>query len=141
MPAAGELTSARGRCGAYALLGAAARWLGWLNGIGALVGVGFSLGVLGADVAPPDLTMPVALFLAGVIACAGAMLCWGLAQVAASAGRPARRCVTVAVWLGVAAYIASLLAFAAGCWLSAGLAADAAGDPMGAVYAARAAFF
>lgn len=126
------------RRGAYALLAAAARWLGWLNAIGALVEMGFSLGVLGADVAPPDLTLPLAIFLAGVVACGGAMLCWGLAQVGASAERPPRRCVAAAVWLGAAAYIFSLLAFAAGCWLSAGMAFDAAGDSMGAAYTVHA---
>jgi len=140
MPAAGELTPApdTARRGAYELLAAAARWLGWLNAIGALVEVGFSLGVLGADVAPPDLALPLAIFLTGVLACGGAMLCWGLAQVGASVRRPLRRCVSAAAWLGAAAYIIGLLAFAAGCWLSAEMAFDAAGDSMGTAYTAHA---
>ena len=141
MPAAGELTPGADAARAYAPLGAAARWLGWLNAIGALVEVAFSLGVLGADVAPPDLGLPLAVFLVGVVACGAAMLCWGLAQAGISAARPPRRCMAVAVWLGALAYIVSLAAFAAGCWLSVGVAFDASGDSIGTAYTVRATKF
>ncbi|MBV7482454.1 hypothetical protein [Bordetella sp. BOR01] len=123
--------------GAYAPLGAAARWLGWLNAIGALVELGFSLGVLGADVAPPDLSVPLAVFLVGVLACGSAMLCWGLAQAARVEGR----CSRAAAWLGAIAYIVALAAFVAGCWLSAGLAFEASDSQVGAAYTAHATFF
>ncbi len=141
MPAAGELTPGADAARAYAPLGAAARWLGWLNAIGALVEVAFSLGVLGADVAPPDLGLPLAVFLVGVVACGAAMLCWGLAQAGMSAARPPRRCMAAAVWLGALAYIVSLAAFAAGCWLSVGVAFDASGDSIGTAYTVRATKF
>ena len=141
MPAAGELTPGADAARAYAPLGAAARWLGWLNAIGALVEVAFSLGVLGADVAPPDLGLPLAVFLVGVVACGAAMLCWGLAQAGMSAARPPRRCMAVAVWLGALAYIVSLAAFAAGCWLSVGVAFDSSGDSMGTAYTVHATKF
>ena len=142
MPPAGELTPAgaasprRGPGGAYASLGAAARWLGWLNAIGALAELGFSLGVLGADVAPPDLSLPLAVFLAGVLASGLAMLCWGLAQ--ACPGRCGGNWARLAGVLGGIAYLAALGAFAGGCWLSAGLAFDAVDGQVGAVYTAHA---
>jgi len=139
MPAAGELTPAVGapRGGTYAVLGSAARWLGCLNAIGALAEVGFSLGVLGADVAPPDLSQPLAWFLAGVLACGLALLCWGVAQVGAAGGQSGRR-AGVGLWLGAVAYAAGLLAFAGGCWISAGLALEAADDYTGASYTVNA---
>ncbi|HYG42592.1 MAG TPA: hypothetical protein VEA17_06695 [Bordetella sp.] len=118
-------------------MGSAARWLGWLNAIGALVEVGFALGVLGADVAPPDLSVPLAIFLTGVLAGASAMLCWGLAQAA----RAGSRCSKAATWLGAIAYIVAMGAFVAGCWLSAGLAFDAADSQVGAAYTALAGVF
>lgn len=141
MPPAGELTPAgaasprRGPGGAYASLGAAARWVGWLNAIGALVELGFTLGVLGADVAPPDLTLPLAVFLAGVLAGGVAMLCWGLAQ--ACPGRSGNW-IRLAAVLGGAAYLVGLAAFAGGCWLSAELAFDAADSQMGTSYTVHA---
>jgi len=138
MSTAGELASAPGKpCTGYALLSAATRWLGGLNAIGALAEVGFSLGVLGADVAPPDLSIPLAMFLSGVLACGLALLCWACAQLAAGAGR-ARRSIRMAAGGGGLFYVIGLLAFAAGCWLSAALGQDMGGESMGAVFAASA---
>lgn len=139
MPAAGELASASVRpCGtAYALLSSATRWLGGLNAIGALAEVGFSLGVLGADVAPPDLSMPLAMFLSGVLACGLALLCWAGAQLACCGGRT-RQGIRMAAGVGGLFYVMGLLAFAAGCWWSAALGLDMGGDSMGAVFAASA---
>ncbi|MCD0505716.1 hypothetical protein [Bordetella petrii] len=140
MPAPAELISAQGgmaqsRAGAVAFvsLGAAARWLGWLNAMGVLIELGFTLGVLGADIAPPDLTFPLALFLGGVLACGLAMLCWGVAQMGVGP-----RSAMLAGGLGALAYLLALFAFVAGCWLSVGVAVDI-DSQVGAAYTVSAA--
>lgn len=140
MPATGELnavTPVTHRC-PYVLLGSAARWLGWLNGIGALVGVAFGLGVVGADVAPPDLSLPLAVFLLGVLSCGVALLCWGLAQALQGTGSAGFRWVALANWLGALAYLTGLLAFGAACWASFSLGFAVDVEPMGVLFAANA---
>lgn len=126
MPAAGltPISPATASGQGYAVLGLAARWLGCLNALGALAVVGFVLGVLGADVAPPDLSFPLAIYLAGVLASGLAMLSWGMAQTSGAAGRGSSRGVSAANWIGVVAYATGLLAFAAGCWASAELGVE-----------------
>ncbi|GAB1578601.1 hypothetical protein [Bordetella petrii] len=118
-----------------AALAAASRWLGWLNAIAVLGELGFALGVLGSDVAPPDLTMPLACFLVGVVASGLSMACW-----AWGAGGAEERPVGVsglARWVGLLAYLLALAAFVVGCWLSAGLAFEAEAGDVDAGYTMR----
>lgn len=64
-----EPRSGQGRAGAmaFALFAGAFRLLAWINGGAALVLVFFMLGVIGSDVAAPDLQAPLALYLAGFL--------------------------------------------------------------------------
>ena len=65
----------------FALLAGAFRFLGWLNGGAALGLAAFSLGIVGGDIAAPDLQLPLLLLLAGLLlACLGVLFAY-LAQV------------------------------------------------------------
>ena len=77
-----EPRSGQGRAGAmaFALFAGAFRLLAWINGGAALVLVFFMLGVIGSDVAAPDLQAPLALYLAGFWAPAADLLFGWLAQ-------------------------------------------------------------
>jgi len=103
----------------HALYGAAVRLSGWLNGLAALMLAAFALGVLGPDVDPPDLRLPLACFLAGGLGAGAAAALAFLAQLAPApeggAGRRwwARTAVLACLGAGVLAYAG----FAAGCWL------------------------
>ncbi|WP_198299197.1 hypothetical protein [Bordetella genomosp. 13] len=114
----------------YALLGAAIRMAGWLNGLAALALAGFSLGVIGGDVAPPDdLQVPLTFFLGGLLATGLAALMAFLAQLGwlrrRSDGRVPVRC-RFALLLGLLAYLVALAGFGGGCWTS--LTEEAADD-------------
>ena len=115
-----------------ATLAPAARWLGWLNAIAVLGELGFALGVLGSEVAPPNLAVPLACFLAGVVASGLSMVCWSW-----GADEAGRRWLAPARWAGLLAYLLALAAFVAGCWLSAGLAFEADAGDVDAGYAMR----
>jgi len=123
----------------FALLAGAFRFLGWLNGAAALGLAAFSLGMVGGDIAAPDLQLPLFLLLAGLLtACLGAMFGY-LAQVSLLRqgynGRVTRGHLP-AQTLALLFYVASALAFCAGCWLAAGQAAADASPHM-TTYARR----
>lgn len=122
----------------HALFGAAVRLVGWLNGLAALMLSAFALGVLGPDVDPPDLRLPLLCFLAGGLAAGAAAALALLVQFA-----PARRDGAGPRWWGRTAVLACLAAgvlsyagFAAGCWLIvAGTMDEADGDSSLTLYA------
>ncbi|MFY2645331.1 hypothetical protein ACOTDF_27490 [Achromobacter insuavis] len=107
----------------FALLAGAFRFLGWLNGGAALGLAAFSLGIVGGDIAAPDLQLPLLLLLAGLLlACLGVLFVY-LAQVSllrqGYTGRLTRAHLPAQV-LAMLCYVVSALAFCAGCWLAAG---------------------
>jgi hypothetical protein len=109
----------------FSLFVGAFRFLGWLNGGAALALTGFSLGIVGGDVAAPDLQWPVELLLAGLLAsCLGALFAY-LAQVSLLRQGYTGH-LTRAHWpaqvLAALCYVLSALAFCAACWLAAGQA-------------------
>ncbi|AZY49648.1 hypothetical protein [Bordetella avium] len=110
--------------GAALLLAPALRWLAWLNSMASLLLAAFSLGIVGAEVAPTDLSWPLSCFLAGVLAVALAYLLFAATQ--------ALRGKTWLFWpvlgVAVASYGVAVLGFAAGCWLTLG---DASAIPDG----------
>ncbi|MGV2865523.1 hypothetical protein [Achromobacter sp. ESBL13] len=110
----------------FALLAGGFRFLGWLNGASALVLVAFSLGIVGGDIAAPDLQLPLALFLAGLlVSCMGLLFAY-LAQVSLLRQGDIGH-VTRGHWptqlLAMICYLLGALAFCAGCWFSLGQAA------------------
>jgi hypothetical protein len=109
----------------FSLLAGAFRFLGWLNGGAALILTGFSLGVVGGDIAAPDLQLPLALLLGGLLAaCLGILFAY-LAQVSLLRQGYTGH-LTRAHWpaqlLAMVCYLISALAFCAACWLAAGQA-------------------
>lgn len=122
----------------FSLFSGAFRFLGWLNGVAALILVGFSLGVVGGDIAAPDLQVPLALLLAGLLAtCLGLVFAY-LAQVSllrqGYTGHLTRGHWPAQI-LAVICYLLSALAFCAACWLAAGQAVS--DSPQMAVYVNR----
>ncbi|KRC76498.1 hypothetical protein D3C87_475180 [compost metagenome] len=122
----------------FSLFAGAFRFLGWLNGAAALILVGFSLGVVGGDVAAPDLQLPLILFLAGLLAtCLGLLFAY-LAQVSLlrqGYNGHLTRGHWPAQMMAALCYVFSALAFCAACWLAAGQAAS--DMPQTAAYAKR----
>ncbi|HEY9319225.1 TRAP-type C4-dicarboxylate transport system permease small subunit [Achromobacter deleyi] len=109
----------------FSLLAGAFRFLGWLNGGAALALVAFSLGIVGGDIAAPDLQLPLALFLAGLLAsCLGLLFAY-LAQVSLLR-QGDRGHSTRGHWpaqlLAMVCYLLSALAFCGACWFSLGQA-------------------
>lgn len=122
----------------FSMLSGTFRLLGWLNGAAALGLVGFSLGVVGGDIAAPDLQAPLALLLAGLLAtCLGLVFAY-LAQVSLLRQGYTGH-LTRGHWpaqaLAVLCYLFSALAFCAACWLAAGQAAS--DPPQTTSYASR----
>lgn len=122
----------------FSLFSGAFRFLGWLNGGAALILVGFTLGVVGGDVAAPDLQIPLLLYLGGMLlACLGVMFAY-LAQVSLLR-QGYNGHLTRGHWpaqlLAMICYLASALAFCAACWLAAGQAASDV--PQATAYAQR----
>ncbi len=108
--------------GVFLLLGSALRWTGWLNGIASLMLMAFSLGMVGGDVAPPDLSWPLACFLAGIAAAALAFVLMALARALLPGRRP--WLFWPVLLLALASYGLSVAGFGAGCWLTLGDAGD-----------------
>ncbi|MDF2860209.1 MAG: putative rane protein 18 [Achromobacter mucicolens] len=122
----------------FALLAGAFRFLGWLNGAAALILVGFSLGIVGGDIAAPDLQIPLILFLGGLLlACLGVAFAY-LAQVSLLR-QGYNGHLTRGHWpaqlLALLCYVASALAFCGACWFAASQAVTDA--PKAAAYAQR----
>ncbi|CAB3693860.1 MULTISPECIES: hypothetical protein [Achromobacter] len=110
----------------FSLLAGAFRFLGWLNGGAALALVAFSLGIVGGDIAAPDLQLPLALFLAGLVAsCLGLLFAY-LAQVSLLRQGYTGH-MTRGHWpaqlLAMICYLLAALTFCAACWFSLGQAA------------------
>ena len=123
----------------FALLAGAFRLLGWLNGGAALGLTAFALGMVGGDIAAPDLQLPLLSLLAGLLlACLGAVFAY-LAQVSLLRqgynGRLTRAHLPAQA-LALLCYLASALAFCVGCWLAAGQATTDAAPHM-TTYAQR----
>lgn len=123
----------------FALLAGAFRFLGWLNGAAALGLAAFSLGIVGGDIAAPDLQLPMLLLLAGLLAaCLGVLFAY-LAQVSllrqGYTGYLTRAHLPAQV-LAMLCYVVSALAFCAGCWLAAGQGSTDAAPQM-TTYARR----
>lgn len=110
---------------AFSLLAGAFRLLGWLNGGASLALVAFSLGIVGGDIAAPDLQLPMALFLAGLLACCLGLVSAYLAQVSLLRQGYTGH-LTHGHWpgqlLAIVCCLLSALLFCAACWFSLGQA-------------------
>jgi len=96
------------------------KFLAWLNGLGVLLVLFCSIGVVEFGLAPQWLRLPLAAFLAGLALCALGLL-WSyptqsslLNQVAS--GRLVRRTHWLPMFCTLLAYSLSFIAFALGCW-------------------------
>jgi hypothetical protein len=107
------------------------RFLGWINGIAALMLLAFSLGVVGGDVDAPDLRQPIAAYALGLASCAVGMLFSYLAHFSVFrqvlSGRSGRG-HWLPMTLAALAYCASVAAFVMGCWSAAAAGANAPQD-------------
>lgn len=120
--------------GVFLLLGGALRWVGWLNGLASLLLMAFSMGIVGGELAPPDLTWPLSFFLAGLLSTALAFLLFALLRaIAPGEGRRLSLWFFLVLVLALLAYAAAIAGFAGGCWLSLGAGP---GADTGDVYAA-----
>ncbi|HEY0294639.1 MAG TPA: hypothetical protein VGC69_04800 [Bordetella sp.] len=102
------------------------RMIAALNGLASLMLTAFSLGILGGDVDPPDLSEPLEYFLAGFGACGLALLLIFLTQLwrehRQRLGRtPGGR---LGLILAVLAFAGGVAGFGMGCWVSADASAD-----------------
>src|SRR5690606_18573747 len=102
------------------------KFLAWLNGLGVLLVLSCSIGLVEFGLAPQWLRLPLAAFLAGLALCALGLL-WSypaqsslLDQV--SSGRLVRRMHWLPLFCTILAYSLSLIAFALGCWFTQTLA-------------------
>lgn len=98
------------------------RLVAGLNGFAALMVTAFSLGILGSDVDPPDLSMPLGYYLTGFCACGVALLLVFLMQLSRERrqrlGRePGGR---LGLALAVLAFAGGVAGFGMGCWVSVG---------------------
>lgn len=106
------------------LLGSGLRMAAWLNAGAALLLVSFSLGIVGGDVAAPDLLLPVSMCLAGLAAaCMGLVFGAVAGLVMSRTGDAISRRHWPAHLMAMLCLLASAGGFAAGCWLAASAAA------------------
>lgn len=96
------------------------RLVAGLNGLAALMVTAFSLGILGSDVDPPDLSTPLAYYLAGFAACGLALLLVFLVQLWRERRQrlgcePGGRLGLV---LAALAFAGGVAGFGMGCWVS-----------------------
>jgi hypothetical protein len=99
------------------------RLIAAFNGGAALLLTAFSLGIVGADTASPDLSEPLGYFLAGLGACGLAQVLVFLAQL-----RRARRARLslppgghLGLLLAVLAFAGGVAGFGLGCWSASGI--------------------
>jgi len=101
------------------------RLFAWLNGGAALMLVAFSLGIVGGDIAAPDLQLPLAMFLAGLLLSGLGLLFAYLAQVSLLRQGYTGH-MTRGHWpaqlLAMICYLLSALAFCSACWCTLGQA-------------------
>jgi|GEM_PF-5165409 len=111
------------------------------NGAAALLLTAFSLGIVGADTASPDLSEPLGYFLAGLGACGLAQALVFLAQL-----RRARRMRLslppgghLGLILAVLAFACGVAGFGLGCWSASGIDTSDSGQATNtmAVYAGK----
>lgn len=97
------------------------KFLAWLNGLGILLVLSCSIGIVEFDLAPQWLRLPLTAFLAGLALCALGLLWSYPAQSSlfhqALQGRP-RRGHWLPAFCATLAYSLSLFAFALGCWFT-----------------------
>lgn len=102
------------------------KFLAWVNGIGALLIVVCSIGIIQTDLSPYLLRLPLAAFIAGLALCGLGLLWSYLVQTSLFsqllAGR-ARRTHWVPMFCALVAYSLSIGAFMMGCWFTVNLAA------------------
>lgn len=109
------------------------KFLAWINGVGALLIVVCSMGIVQVDLSPYLLRLPLAAFMAGLALCGLGLLWSYLVQTSLFnqllAGR-ARRTHWVPMFCAMVAYSLSMAAFVMGCWFTLNLAAavDQNGD-------------
>ena len=111
------------------------------NGAAALLLTAFSLGIVGADTASPDLSEPLSYFLAGLGACGLAQVLVFLTQL-----RRARRMRLslppgghLGLLLAVLAFAGGVAGFGMGCWSASGIDTSDSGQGTNtmAVYAGK----
>ncbi|MGN6580263.1 MAG: hypothetical protein ACTHJ1_09805 [Bordetella sp.] len=111
------------------------------NGAAALLLTSFSLGIVGADTASPDLSEPLGYFLAGLGACGLAQLLVFVTQL-----RQARRMRLslapgghLGLTLAVLAFVGGVAGFGLGCWSASGIDTSDGGQSSNtmAVYAGK----
>ncbi|HEX7748172.1 MAG TPA: hypothetical protein VF445_05410 [Bordetella sp.] len=117
------------------------RLIAAFNGAAALLLTAFSLGIVGADTASPDLSEPLSYFLAGLGACGLAQVLLFLAQL-----RRARRMRLslapgghLGLALAILVFAGGVAGFGLGCWSASGIDASDSGQATNttAVYAGR----
>ncbi|MGB6103685.1 MAG: hypothetical protein WBF88_07525 [Pusillimonas sp.] len=101
------------------------KFLAWLNGLGVLLVLSCSVGVIEIGLAPQWLRLPLAAFLAGLALCAIGLL-WSYSAQSCllnqlTTGRT-RRGHWLPLFCTMLAYGLSLIAFALGCWFMQALA-------------------
>jgi len=99
------------------------RLIAAFNGLAALLLTAFSLGIVGADTASPDLSEPLGYFLAGLGACGLAQVLIFLTQLRRA--RRARLSLAPGGHLGLAlavlAFAGGVAGFGSGCWSASGI--------------------
>lgn len=102
------------------------KFLAWINGVGALLIIVCSMGIVQVDLSPYLLRLPLAAFMAGLALCGLGLLWSYLVQTSLFnqllAGR-ARRTHWVPMFCAMVAYSLSMAAFVMGCWFTLNLAA------------------
>ncbi len=100
------------------------KFLAWINGLGVLVVLLCSLGLVQSDFSPAVLRLPLTAFTAGLAFCGLALLWFYLVHASLFTqlitGR-ARRSHWVPLFCALVAYTLSLMAFVMGCWLTLGV--------------------
>ena len=100
------------------------KFLAWINGLGVLVVILCSLGLVQADVSSSTLRLPLAAFTAGLAFCGLALLWFYLVQTSLLGqmiSGQSRRSHWIPLFCAMVAYSLSLAAFVIGCWFTLGL--------------------
>lgn len=97
---------------------AALAWVAWLNGGASLLLLAFGLGIVGADIAPPDdLPLMLLCFAAGTLAAALTFVLFGLVRGGRAGAQDRVGLMRLAgLLLGLFGFLVAVLAFLLGCW-------------------------